>query len=304
MGETCRTTFHESEAPGSRSGRAGASSGTEDRGARRRASVPCDPVELYLADLRRRPLLAKEEVSALARAVRAGQAAAAMEPPPCPLERARRRRAVVEGRIAAEALVEANLRLVVYLARRYRHATDLGVLDLVQEGNLGLMRAVERFDPDRGYAFSTYAVWWARAGMAAAVAKSSGRVRRRPGGHADVSRSGGRVRLVSLSSVDGRSGRHLDEVLEDSGSPSPADQVAAGSLRAAVASLLRVLDDRERLVLSLHFGLDGHRARPLREIAGTLGVSEERVRQIEVAALEKLRRPGRRRESALELLGG
>lgn len=268
------------------------------------ASMPSDLVEVYLADLRRRPTLAKPEVNALARAVQAGQAAAASPPMACPFRRGQQARAITEGRAAAAALVEANLRLVVALAGRYRHGTALSVLDLVQEGNLGLIRAVERFDPGRGYSFSTYAVWWIRAGMSAAVAKSAGRTRQRPARLGDEARAVAPVRVVSLSAPIGRSGRGLAEVLADPEAPSPDDHVAAASLGPAVARLLGVLDERERLVLCWHYGLDRRPSRSLREIAGALGVSEERARQIEVAALEKLRRPGRRRDSALELLVG
>ncbi|HET7488887.1 MAG TPA: sigma-70 family RNA polymerase sigma factor [Acidimicrobiales bacterium] len=263
--------------------------------ANRHATEGLDLATLYLNEVGRHRLLTRAEVNALARVVRAGQRAAA-EPESGPAERADRAAAIRHGRTAAAALAQANLRLVATIARRYCHR-GVSFLDLVQEGNLGLLRAVERFDPERGFAFSTYASWWIRAAMAAAVAKAAPADNRAAGDAAAHDPLAPRYgpRLVSVSAVE--------ECLVDR-APTPADQVLLAGLPRAVSGLLGVLDDRERQVLSWHFGLNQGRPRTLASIARSLDISEERVRQIEATALGKLRRPGRRLDSARELVAG
>ncbi len=264
--------------------------------ATRGAAESLDLTTLYLNEIGRHRLLTRGEVEALARMVQAGRHAASSEPGPCPRERAERAAKVRQGRTAGAALAQANLRLVAAIARRYCHR-GVSFLDLVQEGNLGLLRAVERFDPERGFAFSTYASWWIRAAMAAAVAKANPTGAKPDGGeppeHGAPTRSG--PRLVSVSAVE--------DLLVD-GAPTPVDHAMRAGLPRAVSGLLGVLDDRERHILSLHFGLNQRRPRTLASIAQCLGISEERVRQIEANALSKLRRPGRRLDSARELVAG
>lgn len=265
--------------------------------ATRRAVESLDLASLYLNEIGRHRLLTRGEVEALARMVRAGHRAAASEPGPTPLERAERTARIRQGRTAAAALAQANLRLVAAIARRYSHR-GVSFLDLVQEGNLGLLRAVDRFDPERGFAFSTYASWWIRAAMAAAVAKANPATAGKERSDDPPERSARArdlPRLVSVSAVE--------DVLVDH-APTPLDHAMRAALPRAVSGLLGVLDDRERQVLAWHFGLNHNRPRTLASIARCLGVSEERVRQIESNALTKLRRPGRRLDSARDLVAG
>lgn len=262
---------------------------------------------LYLSEMGHHRLLSRDETDLLAGVVQAGRAAAALlAAEQTASDHDELAVQVRQGEAAAAALAEANLRLVVSLARRYRRS-GVCLADLVQEGNIGLLRAVERFDPARGFAFSTYAKWWIRAAMSAAVAKAGRPCVDRAASHAAGERSRttaapGATEVVSLSGPSGGGRRALEEVLADAGATSPLDSAVAAAMGSAVAHLLAVLDVRERQVLSCHFGL-GHRPpRTLAQIAVTLGLSEERVRQIHAGALTKLGRPGRRRQAAHELL--
>jgi RNA polymerase primary sigma factor len=256
---------------------------------------------LYLRDIAKVPLLTAEQEQELARRVQAGDAEAERQ------------------------LTEANLRLVVRVARRYLHR-GLSLLDLIEEGNLGLLHAVTKFRPDRGTRFSTYAVWWIRQSMARALANQA-RMIRLPvhvelllGQHAkkkaELTRDLGRApttaeiatalgqpldeiehiermsqRPVSLDTPIGEEGGGRIEDLVRDGEPLPgAGLGAALKAREDLAGVLRDLPNTERQVLELRFGLSGEEPRTLESIARQLGITRERVRQIEAAALARLRR--------------
>jgi RNA polymerase primary sigma factor len=222
-------------------------------------------------------------------------------------------------------LMEANLRLVVSIAKRYRHAS-LPLLDLVQEGNLGLMKAVDKFQYRRGFKFSTYATWWIRQAITRAIA-DTGRTIRLPvhiietlnqleaarrrltgdlGRDPTVQELAAFTRLpagkVALALRSGTAPASLDarvsesalfgDLLSDAGALSPEGPLLAEDTVRRVRCALETLPDRERHVLERRFGIGGRRGETLQEIAGRLGVSRERVRQIEQRALERLRRGG------------
>jgi RNA polymerase primary sigma factor len=203
---------------------------------------------------------------------------------------------------ALTRLVEANLRFVVSYAKRYR---GLGVsfLDLIHEGNLGLIEAARRFDPDRNVKFITYAVWWVRESMMHVLAdqtrafsfppKQFAALYRVPGGGADVSLNEP-VRRAGHA-VDEGSSRELGDLLEQDGVPAVDDEMIHQSDLDELASALSDLDGKERAVMSLRFGLDDDEEHTLQEIGDRLHLSRERVRQIEARAKEKLRRSAKLR---------
>jgi RNA polymerase sigma factor (sigma-70 family) len=256
---------------------------------------------VYLKEIARIPLLDREAEQALARRARGGDA------------EARRR------------LVEANLRLVVHVARRYANR-GLPLPDLIEEGNLGLLRAAEKFDPDRGTRFATYAVWWVRQAVVRALANQARTVRLpahvelllqrylreeqrltqalgRPPATAELAAALGmdvaeveelaelrQRQAVSLDAPAGGEARRLGDVLADQSSDPAAE--AYRRLFGARADLVGVLDDlavNERTVLRRRFGLEGEPAEMLEAIGRRLGLSRERVRQIEAGGLRKLR---------------
>ena len=263
-----------------------------------------DPVKAYLKEIGQVPLLSAEEEQMLARAARAGDADA-------------RRR-----------LSEANLRLVVSVAKRYA-GRGLPFLDLIQEGNLGLMKAAEKFEPDRGFKFSTYATWWIRQSITRAIADQGrtiripvhlvehiNRVRKTAG---ELLRKNGReptaeeiaVRLemepdrvrellqlaqepVSLETPVGEEeDAHLEDFIQDEEAGIPVDEAGRQLLRRELMSVLRSLTPREERVITLRFGLDDGRPRTLEELGKEFNVTRERIRQIEAKALRKLRHPSR-----------
>ena len=263
-----------------------------------------DPVKAYLKEIGQVPLLSAEEEQTLARAARAGDADA-------------RRR-----------LSEANLRLVVSVAKRYA-GRGLPFLDLIQEGNLGLMKAAEKFEPDRGFKFSTYAIWWIRQSITRAIADQGrtiripvhlvehiNRVRKTAG---ELLRKNGReptaeeiaVRLemepdrvrellqlaqepVSLETPVGEEeDAHLEDFIQDEEAGIPVDEAGRQLLRRELMSVLKSLTLREERVITLRFGLDDGRPRTLEELGKEFNVTRERIRQIEAKALRKLRHPSR-----------
>lgn len=263
-----------------------------------------DPVKTYLKEIGRVPLLSAEEEAALARAAQAGD------------ENARRR------------LSEANLRLVVSVAKRYA-GRGLPFLDLIQEGNLGLMKAAEKFEPDRGFKFSTYATWWIRQSITRAIAdqgrtiripvhlvesinrvkKTAGELLRRTGREptaeeiaAQLDMEPARVReLIQLAQdpisletpVGEEEDAHLEDFIQDDEAGVPADEAGRQLLRRELMNVLKSLTPREERVIALRFGLEDGRARTLEELGREFNVTRERVRQIEAKALRKLRHPSR-----------
>ena len=263
-----------------------------------------DPVKTYLKEIGRVPLLTAQQEADLARAAQAGD------------EDARRR------------LSEANLRLVVSVAKRYA-GRGLPFLDLIQEGNLGLMKAAEKFEPDRGFKFSTYATWWIRQSITRAIAdqgrtiripvhlvESINRVKKTSG---ELLRKNGReptaeelaVRLdmepdrirellqlaqdpISLETPVGEEeDAHLEDFIQDEEAGIPADEAGRQLLRRELLGVLKSLTPREERVITLRFGLEDGRARTLEELGREFNVTRERVRQIEAKALRKLRHPSR-----------
>jgi len=235
-----------------------------------------------------------------------------------------------EQETTRRTIVEGNLRLVISIAKRYAHC-GMPLIDLIQEGNIGLMRAVERFDPERGHRFSTYATYWIRQSITRALAKN-GRIIRIPSNmireisqinaaedrlvqengvqpEAEavaeaVGLSIARVRAlkkmarqtISLqSTVPGDEMAELSDFISDDTAESPEELMASDVLRDAVGLALATLDERERRILTLHYGLDGGEPKTLREVSLEFKLTSERIRQIEFGALRKLRHPVRRR---------
>ena len=295
-----------------------------------------DLVQLYLNDIGKYPLLTKEDEFRLGEAVQAGEAAAARllgDRPLSPARRAELEARVREGTEAAIQFINCNLRLVVSIAKRYP-TSGLPLLDLVQEGNFGLMHAVEKFDPHKGFKFSTYATWWIRQAIGRGIA-NTGRAIRLPVHAGDQLfalrmeciafevRCGRVPRAcelaealdmplrkveellphlhdpVSLSETLHDGERELGDLVEDTGSEGPDQQVFASMLPAQVAALLSSLDVREREVLCLRYGLDRGRPRTLEEVSQRFGLTREGVRQIEAKAVLKLRRRFNRGERDL-----
>ncbi len=284
-----------------------------------------DAVGVYLHQVGRHRLLDAEGERRLGHAVRAGlEARRRLSDPDLSADtRQRLQRTVAAGQAAEARFVEANLRLVVSVARRHQHR-GVEMADLIQEGNIGLMQAVERFDPDLGFRFSTYATWWIRQALTRAIANAGSTVRMPV--HA-------REKLTALRSAEDRLrvrlGRvpHLEEVAEDCdmaveeaelllgagqramslSAPVGEDAAELGELvpaedpspeqivtdRAQGRDLDRLVDELsppEAMVIRLRYGLDGRPPRTLAEVAAVLGVSRERARQLESRALSRLRR--------------
>jgi len=313
-----------------RPGRARAASyTTSDHG-----GAGADPVHTYLKEIGKVPLLTGELEVELAKRIEAGgdaldelerrEAESGQRLPAD--ERVRLRMLVRRGQQAKEALIEANLRLVVSIAKRYRNR-GLAFLDLIQEGNLGLMRAVEKFDYTKGFKFSTYATWWIRQAITRALA-DQGRTIRIPvhmvetinkvvrvqrqllqelGREPTVEEIASRVEFpiervreiqrinqdtVSLEQPMGdEEDFSLSDLIEDQGAEVPDDAATRSMLHEAVRDALATLPKREREVMELRFGLDDGRVRTLEEVGKAFGVTRERIRQIEAKTLAKLRHP-------------
>jgi RNA polymerase sigma factor (sigma-70 family) len=293
-----------------------------------------DLVRLYLNDIGKYALLAKEDEARLAQAIEAGREARAELAAAVAITAPRKRqlgRLTREGDKAAETFVKANLRLVVAIAKKYQGA-EVPLLDLVQEGNLGLMHAVEKFDWRRGFKFSTYATWWIRQAITRGIANTS-RTIRLPGHAGDllsrVTKARGRLEgqlgrrptvaelaadleledekvtailrhaaaPLSLSEPLREDGdAELGDVVEDRFAVSPFDAAAATLLSDEVNKMLLDLDERERQILRLRFGLDRGEPRTLDQVGEHFSLTRERIRQIEARAMSKLRHPATDRD--------
>jgi RNA polymerase sigma factor (sigma-70 family) len=297
-----------------------------------------DTVDLtrrYLSELGNYPLLTAEDEVVLAQAIEAGRAAEAelASTTPTRARRAALQRDVAAAEAARRTFIQSNLRLVVSIAKRYQ-GTGLSLLDLIQEGNLGLMRAVEKFDHRKGFKFSTYATWWIRQAIGRGIA-DKGRTIRLPSHLVDtmavLSKASGnllkslereptveelaeetglpvdRVRmalhaapdLVSLQASIGEDDAELGDVLADRDADNPFDVAASALARSDLGKLLEFLNPREREILALRFGLDGDQPLTLDEVGRQFNVTRERIRQIEAKALTKLRHPCSARQRRL-----
>ena len=265
-----------------------------------------DPVKAYLKEIGRVPLLTMEQELELARAAQAGDAD------------------------ARRKLSEANLRLVVSVAKRYA-GRGLPFLDLIQEGNLGLMKAAEKFEPDRGFRFSTYATWWIRQAITRAIADQAKTIRvpvhmvetinkvvrarrtltqelgREPSNKEIAEMLGedeDRVtEIMSFSQdpvsmeapVGDEDDSHLGDFVQDSNALSPEENAIAEMRNKQISLAMKDLTDREQEVITLRFGLDGNQPHTLEEVGQMFHVTRERIRQIEAKALRKLGAPSRKR---------
>ncbi|MEX1162249.1 MAG: sigma-70 family RNA polymerase sigma factor [Nitriliruptor sp.] len=296
------------------------------------AALTTDLVRQYLNDAGRHALLTKEDEADLAKRYQAGLAAdvmmASKDDPPTRARKARLRTISRDGAKAKERMVQANLRLVVPQARKFS-GRDLDFIELIQEGNLGLLRAVEKFDHTKGYKFSTYAVWWIRQALQRGVASKGRtirvpahvwelygklrsaelRLRQQKGGDPteeeiaeEVGLTAVRVRevreamqeLVSLDRPIGEDGdATMGDLIADAGGVDPAETALEGDAMSQISAALDALDARERVILVLRFGLGGEEPQTLEEIGAHFGLTRERIRQMQNRALAKLRHPSR-----------
>jgi RNA polymerase primary sigma factor len=266
-----------------------------------------DPVRQYLREIGKYPLLDAEEEIELAKQYEKG------------------------SRVAKDKLIESNLRLVVSIAKKYI-GRGLSLLDLIQEGNQGLIRAVEKYDWRRGFKFSTYATWWIRQAITRAIADQARTIRipvhmvetinklyrtsqklmqklgREPTNEEigeEIGIAPDRVREIfkisqEVTSLDTKVGEDEDSTLgdfvADETRPTPVDAASKQLLKDHLEEVLHTLTDREAKVLTLRFGLDGGQSKTLEEVGKVFGVTRERIRQIEAKALRKLKHPSRRKK--------
>ena len=299
-----------------------------------------DPVRMYLKEIGKVPLLNPDEEIVLAQAMSAGAEAKAKldelaeqrknggVPEISPEEEAQLRKVYQKGEISKQKLAEANLRLVVSIAKRYVGRGML-ILDLIQEGNLGLIKAVEKFDYTKGYKFSTYATWWIRQAITRAIADQARTIRipvhmvetinkvirvsrqlLQELGH-DPSPNEIAVEMgmpvekvreilkiaqepVSLETPIGEEeDSHLGDFIPDEGASEPSEAASFTLLKEQLMDVLSTLTPREEKVLKLRFGIEDGRSRTLEEVGKEFNVTRERIRQIEAKALRKLRHPSR-----------
>jgi RNA polymerase primary sigma factor len=310
---------------------------TPDRADGRSTGTSSDPVRMYLKEIGRVPLLSAAEEVTLAKRIEAGSIASEKLADLSALreldtlefaERRRLERSARDGEQAKSELIQANLRLVVSIAKRYVGRGML-FLDLIQEGNLGLMRAVEKFDYTKGFKFSTYATWWIRQAITRAIADQARTIRipvhmvesinkvhrvqrqmlqeleREPTIEELAEKVGmtpARVREImriaqDTMSLDSPVGEeddsNLADFIEDAQAEAPAEIAARMMLNSAVLEALGELNEREQQVVRLRFGLEDGQARTLEEVGKEFGVTRERIRQIESKTLAKLRHPHR-----------
>ena len=291
-----------------------------------------DAVRMYLREIGQVDLLTTEDERRLAQLIEEGKVAARrIDEEGATLTVADERalmRAVSRGERAKSELTQANLRLVVSIAKRYS-GRGMQLLDLIQEGNLGLMRAVDKFDHTKGFKFSTYATWWIRQAITRSIADQARTIRipvhmvehmnrvtrAKRQMHQELEREptieelSERVQLepdrvrellrisqdpLSLDSPVGEEDEsNLGDFIEDSSVDSPADAATRAMLHEAVSEVLGELSEREQEIVRLRFGLDGARAKTLEEVGHEFGVTRERIRQIEAKTLAKLRHPQR-----------
>jgi RNA polymerase primary sigma factor len=293
-----------------------------------------DPVRMYLKEIGKVPLLTAQEEVMLAKCVEQGLLATGRlvervesgmtTDPSAEVDDKRLRH---DGIDAKRILVEANLRLVVSIAKRYRNR-GMAFLDLIQEGNLGLMRAVDKFDYTKGFKFSTYATWWIRQAITRAIADQARTIRipvhmvetinkvvrvqrqllQDQGREPSVDELAQKTELtparvreilrisqetVSLEQPMGDDDFSLSDLIEDEGAIAPSDAATRAMLNEAVNLALSELTEREQKVVRLRFGLDDGHMRTLEEVGKEFGVTRERIRQIESKTLAKLRHPMR-----------
>ncbi len=305
------------------------------RTASRGDGTTSDGVRMYLREIGQVDLLTGDDERRLAQLIEAGQLAAARIDDAAgdglPLNEVESRqlwRIVQRGERAKSELTQANLRLVVSIAKRYS-GRGMQLLDLIQEGNLGLMRAVDKFDHAKGFKFSTYATWWIRQAITRSIADQARTIRipvhmvehmnrvirAKRQLHQELEREptieeiGLRVQLddervrellrlsldpLSLDSPIGEEDEsNLADFIQDSSTDGPADAATRMMLTQAVGAVLNELSEREQEIVRLRFGLDGGQAKTLEEVGKEFGVTRERIRQIEAKTLAKLRHPQR-----------
>jgi len=270
--------------------------------------VSDDSVKMYLKEIGKIPLLTSEEEFELAQKVIHGSAA--------------------EQKRAKDKMAESNMRLVVSIAKRYS-GRGLDFLDLIQEGNTGLLRAVEKFDPDKGFKFSTYATWWIRQAITRAIADQARTIRipvhmvetinkvlrtqrrltqelnREPGVEEVAKEMDMEVDKIEyvmkikqdIASLDASVGREgedeessLGDFIEDEEKVSPEDSAATQLLKEQLAKILKTLSEREQKIIKMRFGIGGGKSHTLEEVGAEFSVTRERIRQIEAKALSKLRK--------------
>jgi RNA polymerase sigma factor (sigma-70 family) len=288
-----------------------------------------DLVRLYLTDIGQYPLLTKDDEIALAQEIERGLKADAelrKKKDLTPAKRRELKRLVKFGEQAQQKFVQSNLRLVVSIAKKYQ-ASGLPLLDLIQEGNLGLMHAVEKFDWRKGFKFSTYATWWIRQAITRGIAntgrtirlpvhagdtlarvqKAQSRLEHRLGRPATLDELRDEADLpedkliealrfksepLSLSEPLREDGdAELGDIVEDRSAESPFETASTTLLPSEIAKLLAPLDEREKEILRLRFGLDRGEPRTLEEVGEYFNLTRERIRQIEARAMSKLRHP-------------
>jgi RNA polymerase primary sigma factor len=292
------------------------------------ASGVGDSVRLYLQEIGETDLLTMQEEVWLAKRMERGKLAEQylLEPDLGPLERAEFDADKLDGELARAHLIRANLRLVVSVAKKYV-GRGLSFLDLIQEGNIGLMKATDKFDYKRGYKFSTYATWWIRQAITRAISDQSRTIRLpvhvgetinrvKKTGHRlqqilereptqeEIARamdvSDDKVRQVldvsrhpiSLEAPVGQDGdAFLGDFIEDDSMPHPLELASQELLKSQICEALSKLTERERKIIVLRFGLEDGRFRTLEEVGREFGITRERIRQIESKALRKLRHP-------------